>query len=218
MPLGAQNVPHDDVPYDYLDEYKKYAQDTLMSGGNVSSYVDWYGQNYGDSNSSSSNDVSDGSNVDNALAGDEPSLSDYMRDNPGLGFEDYLKYMAQHSDEYAEKYLDYLIEQGSIDKANQYTASREDTAYQRLVQDLKSAGINPAMMFGSSASISASGASGIVKASEGANSRSIANYSKLKKLILGYMSYELAKGFGTANSIMNGLSGGLQFLLGLIGM
>ena len=71
--------------------------------------------------------------------GVEASLSDYMKNHPGASYEDYLKWMAYHSDEWAEKYLDYLTEKGEIDKQNQYTASREDTAYQRLMTDLKKA-------------------------------------------------------------------------------
>lgn len=136
----------------------------------------------------------------------EPSLSQYMNDNPGLGYEDYLKWMSQHSDEWAEKYLDYLTERGELDRANEYTANREDTAYQRLVSDLQKAGLNPAMMYGSSASISASGSQGYVKMSEGANSRAIGNYSKLKKLVLSYLAYQLESSLGTANSIFKGIN------------
>ena len=142
------------------------------------------------------------------------SLAQYMQENPGLGYEDYMKVAAAYSDEFAEKYLDYLTEKGELDKANAYTAEREDTAYQRLVKDLKAAGLNPAMMYGSSASTSASGSQGYVKMTEGANSRGVTNYSKLKNLILAYMSYELKKSLGITNSVLNGV-GKLTGLLGL---
>lgn len=145
----------------------------------------------------------------------EPSLSQYMSDNPNLGYDEYMKYMSQHSDEWAEKYLDYLTERGELDRANEYTANREDTAYQRLVEDLRKAGLNPAMMYGSSANPFAGGSQGYVKMTEGANSRAVGNYSKLKNLILSYMMYELKKNLGTANSIFKGV-GSLASLIGAI--
>lgn len=134
----------------------------------------------------------------------DPSLSQYMSDNPGLTPEEYMKWMSQHSDEWAEKYLDYLTEKGELDRANEYTAMREDTAYQRLVADLTKAGLNPAMMYGSSASPSAAGSQGYVKMTEGANSRSIGNYSKIKNLILQFMLYQLKQGKFAVDSVFKG--------------
>ena len=151
------------------------------------------------------------SDIDMALEG-SPSLSSYIQENPNLSAEDYLKFMSQHSDEWAEKWMDYVLEKQSIDEQNAYTASREDTAYQRLVQDLKNAGLNPAMMYGSSASASAGGSVGVVRASEGSNSRSVSNYNKIKNLLLSYMVLQL-KGMSTsANSIMSGLSMILNYI------
>lgn len=138
--------------------------------------------------------------IDSALEGGF-SLSKYMAEHPGANYEDVMSYASLHSDEWAEKYLDYLTERGELDRANQYTAQREDTAYQRLVDDLKRAGLNPAMMYGSSASPSASGSQGYVKMSEGANSRTIGNYSKLKKLMLSYLAYSLAEKQFAANTV-----------------
>lgn len=155
----------------------------------------------------SANDFS--SDIDNALAGSSPSISQYVQENPDLSGEDYLRYMAEHSDEWAEKYIDYITEKQSIDDANAYTASREDTAYQRLVEDLKKSGLNPSMMYGSSASPQASGSAGLVKASEGANSRNISNYQKLKQLLIAYMALQL-KSFSTS---ANSISGGLGLIL-----
>jgi len=129
------------------------------------------------------------------------SLSDFMRDNPGLPALEYVQYMAQHSDEWAEKLVDYYLEKDSLYEANAYTASREDTAYQRLVQDLKKAGLNPAMMYGSSASPSSASSAGYLRLSEGANQRGINSYAKLKDLMLSYMLYALQKGLGIANTV-----------------
>lgn len=134
------------------------------------------------------------------------SLSEYLQSHPGATYEDAMKYMAQYSDEWAEKYIDYIGEQEGLNKANEYTAQREDTAYQRLVADLRAAGLNPAMMYGSSASpVGSSGSQGYVKMSEGATSRGISNYSKIKNMILAYLSYELKKGLGIANATFDGI-------------
>lgn len=133
------------------------------------------------------------------------SLSQFMADNPGMTYQQILQEAAKHSDEYAEVYLNYLTERGELDAANQYTANREDTAYQRLVSDLQAAGLNPAMMFGSHATPSAAGSQGYVKMSEGANSRQIGNYSKLKTLLYKMLNYELQKSKLITDSVFNGL-------------
>lgn len=134
------------------------------------------------------------------------SPAEYIENHPGMTPEEYLKIFASMSDEWAEKYMDYLLEKQSLNEANAYTASREDTAYQRLVNDLQKAGLNPAMMYGSSASISASGSQGYLRQSEGANSRQISNYSKLRNLMLQLMLYSLKANLGTANTFIKGLS------------
>ena len=146
----------------------------------------------------------DGNSIDQALEG-SPSLSQYIQDNPNMSAEDYLKYMSEHSDEWAEKYIDYQLEHQSINEQNEYVANREDTAYQRLVQDLKAAGLNPAMMYGSSASVQGGSSAGVVKASEGANARTIGNYEKIKNLLLAYMIATLKAGSTFTNAVGTGL-------------
>lgn len=131
------------------------------------------------------------------------TLNDYLLSNQNATGEDILRYLAQNDSEWAEKWIDYLLEKESLDAANKYTADREDTAYQRLVQDLKAAGLNPAMMFGNSASISASGSQGYIKQSEGANSRSIGNRDKLKRLTLAYLQTQFDMSYKTANMFMS---------------
>lgn len=139
------------------------------------------------------------------------SMSQYLNDNPDAQWLDVWTEAAKHSDEWAEKLMDYYSEKDSLDAANKYTAEREDSAYQRLVEDLKKAGLNPAMMFSGSASPSASASQGYIRQSEGANSRGIGNYSKLKSLMLNYMMYELKKGLGTANTVSKFLNNILGF-------
>lgn len=146
------------------------------------------------------------------------SLSNLMKENPGLDFEQYMKIMAEHSDEWAEKLLDYYAEKASIDEQNRYTASREDTAYQRLVQDLKAAGLNPAMMYGSTASPSASGSVGHLNLSEGSTSRGISNYSKIKQLLLGMVALEWQIQHETTNDVFKGLDTIIKAFVPLLGL
>lgn len=148
------------------------------------------------------------------------SLSQYMQEHPGMDYEDYLKYMSAHSDEWAEKYLDYLIDKKSIDEQNAYTANREDTAYQRLVQDLKAAGLNPALLYGSSASPSASGSVGHFNASEGATYRANKTTQGFKDLVIAMVLAQWTIEHQKTNDIFNGLDlvrkyfGGLSALFG----
>lgn len=138
-----------------------------------------------------------------AMAQTEPenTLSEVLSNHPDWSYEQILAYMAKHSEEWAEKYLDYLTEKGELTQANEYTANREDTAYQRLVADLRQAGLNPAMMYGGSANISAGGSQGYIKMTEGANSRQVNNYSKVQQLLLAYMTYQMKMMFGSIKSV-----------------
>lgn len=146
------------------------------------------------------------------------SLSNLMKENPGLSYEQYMKIMAEHSDEWAEKLLDYYAEKASIDEQNKYTASREDTAYQRLVQDLKSAGLNPAMMYGSSATPSSASSVGTLSMSEGSTSRGISNYSKIKQLLLGMVALQWQIQHEQTNDVFKGFDTILKAFVPLLGL
>lgn len=124
------------------------------------------------------------------------SLSEWLRQNPGATYEDAMKYMAQHSDEWAEKLIDYYANQASYKEDRDYQASREDNAYQRLVADMRKAGLNPALMYGSSASPQVGSYSSYAKVSGDATSAGISNYSKIKNVMLAYLTYELQKNLG----------------------
>ncbi len=137
--------------------------------------------------------------LNDALQG-SVSLSDYIKNHPGQTPEQYFEFMANNNDEWAEKWLDYYLEKKGIEEANSYTASREDTAYQRLVSDLRAAGLNPAMMFGGSASTHAAGSISAASPSSGANSASINNYSKMKKLLLAYMMMQIQLALGLSGN------------------
>lgn len=69
----------------------------------------------------------------------------------------YLTYMADSGDAASrDRLFNYLTEKD----AREWTADREDTQYQRLVQDLARAGINPYILMQSGATPIASSASG----------------------------------------------------------
>lgn len=171
---GDNAIANSSIPGSASDFYDSVAVDGL--GINMPGQNPTHGTEIGQDGSSYQID----SDIESALSGSTPSISQYVAHNPNLTGEDYLRYMAQHSDEWAEKYIDYIMEKQSIDEQNAYLANREDTAYQRLTQDLRNAGLNPAMMYGGSASVQGGSTVGPVKLSEGSNSRNISNYEKLK--------------------------------------
>ena len=64
-----------------------------------------------------------------------------------FGDLDYLKSQAEKGDAWAlDKYYNYYLSEMSANSARKWTAEREDTAYQRLKQDLIKAGLNPAIL------------------------------------------------------------------------
>lgn len=79
-----------------------------------------------------------------------------------FGSMDWLKFEAQNGNEAAvDRYYNYIMSEQSANTARQWTAKREDTAYQRMVSDLKSAGVNPYFAL--------SGGSPISSATQGVN-------------------------------------------------
>lgn len=73
----------------------------------------------------------------------------------------YLEYMADQGDAASiDKLVNYLQGEESADRARSWTAGREDTQYQRLVADLKAAGINPYILLNSGAQPISSASSG----------------------------------------------------------
>lgn len=208
--FGAdRNNPNSYVTSENITEGNPYFGDNLPGMKEVydnAGLTDEYNAHYGlhDDQDKTGYEKDDSQVHDNVSTG--ASLSEYLQSHSGATYEDVMKYMSQYSDEWAEKYIDYIGEQEGLNKANEYTAQREDTAYQRLVADLRSAGLNPAMMYGSSASpVGPSGSQGYVKMTEGATSRGISNYSKIQKLILAYLSYNLQKALGITNATIKGV-------------
>ena len=81
-----------------------------------------------------------------------------MREN--IGSLDYLKNAAAAGDSWAiDKLYNYNLSESSQASARKWTEQREDTQYQRMVADLKKAGLNPwlAVSGGSPVSSSAQG-------------------------------------------------------------
>lgn len=60
---------------------------------------------------------------------DENNVLDYLKSRDDEGSRDY--------------YIEYLLKQLSENSAREYNAQREDTYYQRLMEDLRKAGISP---------------------------------------------------------------------------
>lgn len=71
--------------------------------------------------------------------------------SPTVGYDEFngdleafLKYKADNgSDSDYDRYMNFLENEYSLQKGRDWTASREDSQYQRLTEDLKKAGINP---------------------------------------------------------------------------
>lgn len=99
----------------------------------------------------------------NAKAAQEKDAQERNILNYNGDWRSYLETMVSKGDAAsADKLLNFLMTEESEQKARDWTASREDTQYQRLVSDLKAAGINPYVLMasgGSPVSSSSSGAS-----------------------------------------------------------
>lgn len=82
----------------------------------------------------------------------------------GLTQENWLDYLSKLSKEgntaATEKLLDYYSTEQSLKTARDWTAQREDSAWQRTVEDLKKAGISPYFLSGGSPLVSSSSGHG----------------------------------------------------------
>lgn len=66
------------------------------------------------------------------------------KDEPQFGNMNWLQNQARNGNEAAlDQYYAWLLSEQSANTARAWTAQREDTQYQRMVADLKKAGINP---------------------------------------------------------------------------
>lgn len=84
----------------------------------------------------------------------------WIKDKPKIGSVEWLEQQAANNEEWAIDYLtNYRLSQDSVNDARAWTAQREDTQYQRMVEDLRRAGINPyfALTGGSPVSSSSQG-------------------------------------------------------------
>lgn len=73
----------------------------------------------------------------------------------------YLQYMAEHGDASAmDKLFNYFMSENSAQIAREWTEKREDSAYQRLVKDMRAAGFNPYALATMGGNPIASGSSG----------------------------------------------------------
>ena len=84
----------------------------------------------------------------NDVSGDRSNYANWNGNWQG-----YLEYLVSKGDSAAaDKLFSYLMSEQSAQTARDWTANREDTQYQRLVDDLKAAGINPYAMLASAGS------------------------------------------------------------------
>lgn len=98
-----------------------------------------------------------GKNVSNQSGG--LNLDDYSNWNGD--WYGYMKYKAEKGDaEWMERYWNYMMGEQSAATAREWTANREDTAYQRMAADMRAAGINPYALMQSTAGPISSSSSG----------------------------------------------------------
>lgn len=78
---------------------------------------------------------------------DPTSKPDVVNSNYGSWNGDwlgYLNWMAEHGDQASlDKLLNFMMSEQSAMTARNWTAEREDTAWQRMVEDMRKAGYNP---------------------------------------------------------------------------
>lgn len=67
-----------------------------------------------------------------------------------------IENLAKNDPAYLEKLVNYYMTEESNKTAREWTAMREDTAYQRLMKDLKQAGISPYVLTGATPAVSSS--------------------------------------------------------------
>lgn len=130
------------------------------------------------SNSSWNEYVKGNENTDTLPAQTSTSSNQDYSDNPyQFGSMEWLKYAGEHGNEAAiDMYYNYMMSEKSATTAREWTAQREDSQYQRMVSDLRNAGINPyfALSGGSPASSATQGVNyqGGQYTSRGSNVRS----------------------------------------------
>lgn len=67
-----------------------------------------------------------------------------------------IENLAKNDPAYLEKLVNYYMTEESNKTAREWTAQREDSTYQRLMKDLKKAGISPYVLTGATPAVSSS--------------------------------------------------------------
>lgn len=103
--------------------------------------------------------VKDGPSLEDLTGGNkqEQTASDFARSDSNPSWLNSLIDKANAGDTSAyEKLIDYYMTEDSAKTAREWTAQREDNQYQRLMDDLRKAGVSPYVLSGATPGVSSS--------------------------------------------------------------
>lgn len=170
IPGGPSSIPvdqpqvSDKVGDDLINNFMSWFNDWKngISKGPIGSLIDWIKGQIG---SSSQGDSTSGSLDDTLqhLVDSETGSESLLGSDDPSGFLAKIA-SATGDDAWLEKYADFIIDRYFMDANQQYNSQQSDTAFSRLINDIKSTGYNPWLAFQSgiaqASSPTSSGASG----------------------------------------------------------
>lgn len=202
MPGGQGD---DGTAEQWANWFKEFGKDWFtnwfngVTKGPIGALIEWLKSQFG----SNEDDVSYIQHIVNDETGSGSSSgsednSFINSDNPG----DYLKLIAEETNDPAwfEKYTDFLIDKYFMDANNEYNTEMSNTAFSRLINDIKTTGYNPWLAFqsgfGQASSPTSSGSSSGINASSQGTSRannSDDNVTSIIRSIVSLLGFMLLK-------------------------